>query len=420
MSYSRLKYIKYENDRKIIRYLGGIIKKVISTKSEKYYLFGVQFYKKRISTISKLPKLAEVIATFDAISEEERYITCFDCLYDSKQEAIDAYALYRYLKELKIPCKYILNKGNKLAKTLNDEDVILVSDKFDFITNHSDIIRKSKALVTSFGFGISLDKCFFNLDYLDYVFIEHGVIFLKKRRIMDRYNTQIFNRMIVPTRLTYDLYKNDPRYNKDALILSGIPRWDYLSNTGNKHIFVFFTWRKVFSENPKSAHKYIEYIESFVNNLAQILDNQFEIDVAAHHELGHIGCEGYHFDNSHIHLINTGNVSDLIRNSSMLITDYSSVAFDFMYQDKPVIFYKFDWNATYLNNIDLMNCIDAMIEDTKLYNCFYSEQEVCKKVRYYAEHDFILEDEFRKKNSQIFWDREHNCCAKLATALTEK
>jgi CDP-glycerol glycerophosphotransferase (TagB/SpsB family) len=298
--------------------------------------------------------------------------------------------------------------------------VIVVSDKTDFITNHGDIIRRSKALVTSFGFGMNLDKTFSDINYLDYVFIEHGVIFLKKGRVLNRYNTLVFNRMIVPTRLTYDIYKDDNRYQKECLILSGIPRWDYLKNNRNGHIFVFFTWRTTFQKDPKSAHFYIKYIESFVNKLAQSLDNRVEIDVAAHHELGKIGVESYHFENEHVHLVDTDNISSMIRESSMLITDYSSVAFDFMYQDKPVIFYKFDRDALYLNHTDLIACLEAMQEDEKLYNCLYSEQEIFDKVQDYVARNFELEDELKKKNSQIFWERNNDCCAKLAEALIKK
>jgi hypothetical protein len=368
----------------------------------------------------ELPSESELVAI--AEPEDilgERYITCFDCLFDPHQEAVDAYSLYGYLKENHIPCKYILRKGHRLEQTISDPDVIVVSGKADFIANHGDIIRRSKALVTSFGFGIELDKHFFGIDYLDYVFIEHGVIFLKKGRVLDRYNTSLFNKMIVPTRLTYELYKGDIRYKNECLILSGIPRWDYLNNDRNGHIFVFFTWRTTFQADPKSAHSYIKYIEEFVNKLAQSLDNNVEIDVAAHHELGKIGVESYHFENAHVHLVETDDISSMIRNTSLLITDYSSVAFDFMYQDKPVVFYKFDRDALYLNHTDLIACLEAMQEDEKLYNCLYSEEEVFDRVRYYVSHNFELEDELKEKNSQIFWERNNDCCAKLADVLTK-
>lgn len=35
-------------------------------------------------------------------------------------------------------------------------------------------------------------------------------------------------------------------------------------------------------------------------------------------------------------------IPELVRKSSVLVTDYSSVYLDFVYQDKPVVFYQFD------------------------------------------------------------------------------
>ncbi len=38
----------------------------------------------------------------------------------------------------------------------------------------------------------------------------------------------------------------------------------------------------------------------------------------------------------------TESIQDLIKSSSLLVTDYSSVAFDFAYLNKPIIFFQFD------------------------------------------------------------------------------
>ena len=40
-------------------------------------------------------------------------------------------------------------------------------------------------------------------------------------------------------------------------------------------------------------------------------------------------------------------VQDLINENYILITDYSTVAFDFAYSNKPVIFYQFDYDEFY-------------------------------------------------------------------------
>ena len=42
---------------------------------------------------------------------------------------------------------------------------------------------------------------------------------------------------------------------------------------------------------------------------------------------------------------NTHSLDDLLRQAALMITDYSSVAFDFAYMRKPIIYYQFDKNV---------------------------------------------------------------------------
>ena len=45
--------------------------------------------------------------------------------------------------------------------------------------------------------------------------------------------------------------------------------------------------------------------------------------------------------NGYVYIDKTSSYQDLFKNSSLLITDYSSVAFDFSYIKKPVIYYQY-------------------------------------------------------------------------------
>ena len=416
------KYIK--NNVKRFYFFGiPIFKKKKTEQTKSYYLFGIKIFYKKKNNHQQQPfknimqKLDSInyktqmlnLMTADNTPNKDRTIICFDCLYDKGQEAIDAYSLFCYLQQNHIPSKYILLKGNKLeAQLANNPDVIIVNNKDDFI-NNAYLIRKSRYIITSFGFaGSPTDKMLKNLSYLDYVYIGHGVMLMKKWMI-SMYNPNNFDKILVPTSLTHDLYQKTKTWAANQMILSGMPRWDLLQNNRNNHIFVFFTWRKTFMQKPQLSQRYLDDITKFLAHLSQIVKDKTIIDVAFHHELlrNNILCEILKADN--INLIDTANISQAIQNSSMLITDYSSVSWDFMYQDKPVIFYRFDKDELYLDDIDQQACIGAMQEDNKLYNCLYAEKDVLNKVEYYLSHNFELEPENKTINKNIFWQNKNNC-----------
>ena len=58
-------------------------------------------------------------------------------------------------------------------------------------------------------------------------------------------------------------------------------------------------------------------------------------------------------------------MSRLYNNSSLLITDYSSIAFDFMFLDTPVIFYKFDADVNYPDEDDNITGVLEIALDIK-------------------------------------------------------
>ena len=46
------------------------------------------------------------------------------------------------------------------------------------------------------------------------------------------------------------------------------------------------------------------------------------------------------------------NLQELLKESKILITDYSSIAFDFAYMKKPLIYYQFDQDKYYTNHFE--------------------------------------------------------------------
>ena len=101
-----------------------------------------------------------------------------------------------------------------------------------------------------------------------------------------------------------------------------------------------------------------------------------------------------------------GNVSEYIKESSLLITDFSSVAFDFMFQSKPVLFYLLDKNDPKLHKYDKEDMQMMAYKKYLIGNVFDSWEETFEKLKYYIECNFALEDELKDDYSKFFYTKK--------------
>lgn len=423
---------KVKKENETIRYFLGVpyLKESKGKSHDKTYIFGVRIRKKAKMYRLLLQKLEQlehklyfhnlynVLQSPANVPDNERLTICFDCLYDAGQESIDAYSVFQYMQENGIPSKYVVLKGSALEKKLSKEkDIIVVNNRYELF-NYIDILRKTKTVITSFGIWDDLNKLLKSIDYINYVYIDHGVILLKKW-VLNLYNPKFYDKILVPTKLTYDLYKKNGVWSEKDMIIGGLPRWDKLEDKGNGTIFVFFTWRKSFEHKPKMAKKYIERIVNFIDKLSNAVGDDVQIEIAWHHELAHNYVKLPEINKKNVKIVSTSSISSAIQRSSILISDYSSVVWDYMCVDKPFVFYRFDKDELYLDEIDQLANIDAISEDEKLYNCFYDEESAISKVQEYVKNNFTLETKFKAQNKSIFF-KQKNRRKDLISAIGSK
>ena len=182
--------------------------------------------------------------------EKERFILCFDNLNDGCTEAIDAYTFFLWLQKHKIPSKYIIHPNNPLAQKIRLDKDIIVSNATHFFINCSDILSKSKHVITSFGL-YRFNRYIKKLPWLNYIFIDHGVEWLKAQF----YTEKDFNYRLSGFIPTYNVFKQKGLW-KNKQIHCSLPRWDNLKKIKHKQksIFVFFTYRKSVLTIPETTN----------------------------------------------------------------------------------------------------------------------------------------------------------------------
>lgn len=353
--------------------------------------------------------------------KEERYIICFDYLEYPYAESIDAWTFFQYLQSLGIPSKYVVRRENGLFKKLQDskelKDIIPVSNEMQLLTDYPNIIAQSRMVVCSFNFELS--SSFKQFPFLRFIFIEHGVTLLKEWTSR-WYMGEKFDGKLVPTVPTKRHYE-DIGFNFESCTpyYCGMPRWDNLPPAARvkkqRKIFLFFTGRLSFRRGVEKRYEnrqeYMNRMLSFINRLKDLIadKNQISLYISLHHSI-------YEHDNhfngqeqlKDVSFVPMTEISSMVKEADMCITDFSSISFDFLYRDVPVIFYCFDTDIDYPNVNDRIKWAADKI-DLELYNGCRCEEAAVSLAKHYIDRDFQLEDEFVKKNEEIFWERGNNC-----------
>ncbi|EAH4618456.1 capsular biosynthesis protein, partial [Campylobacter jejuni] len=208
-----------------------------------------------------------------------------------------------------------------------------------------------------------IDKYIFNafggdtLKTKDFVFLQHGVT---KDDISSWVNKRKIDIFITSTKAEYDSITgnfNHYKFSTKEVVLTGLARWDALikNNVLNtKQILIMPTWREYLSgkiqkygvrtKNPdftKSLYfqKWQEFLCSKeLENLAKKYG--YSVVFIPHPQV-RIYLDDFNLPSYIITSYKTS-MQELFCKSSLMITDYSSVAFEMAILNKPVLYYQFD------------------------------------------------------------------------------
>lgn len=212
-----------------------------------------------------------------------------------------------------------------------------------------------------------------NFKFQKYVFLQHGVVTSNLSKPFNAFYSQIYKTVISTSFEREEILNNKFNYlmHKQDLINSGIPRFDKLFQMASKankktskikKILICPTWRSTLDSLDLSQDKNMEKIISSEyykkwfglmnsNEFRKIVDKfDLEVTVCPHVNFYNLvagyGLEKTFFPESGVpvRFINPNGISyqNLFFESDLLLTDYSSLHFDFASLRKPVLYYQFD------------------------------------------------------------------------------
>ena len=214
----------------------------------------------------------------------------------------------------------------------------------DFLEKYLDLFLRLKATIS--GAKIySYNNLFYNIEYITYICLGHGITYLKDFLYKDYYSNKTYNKIILPD--SDIIISNAMKYGWtiEKIIKIGLPRWDIFYNYEktllkiNNSIFVMFTWRDL-KKNRNISSYYFKNIFGLINSpelLKNLESNKITLYFTLHHNM-----EEYKYifnNNKYIKYINQDQINECLTKCDLLITDFSSIIFDIMIRFKPYILF---------------------------------------------------------------------------------
>lgn len=316
-------------------------------------------------------------------------------------------------------------------KTMPYKDRVLsfMSFKHLLLLLASKVIISSEAKGHGYAWRVSRGVIRQVLNAKNYVFLQHGVLGLKKVDSTFNYlsgnSAEVF---IVSSEFEKNIVKNYFGYPESHIFVTGLARWDYLVDKSNakpeneRAILLMPTWRSWLEEVEESQFLSSDYYKAYSEllnseRLGKLLETySIYLNFYVHPKFMPY-VQQFSSMHKNVKVIKFGekSLNELLMEADLLITDYSSVAWEMVYQKKPVLFYHFDLNkymnlqGSYLN-----------LRDNLIGRATYTADELMVQIERYAVNSFKEEEKFSNKRAQHFTYIDKNNSERIFNVISQK
>lgn len=258
------------------------------------------------------------------------------------------------------------------------------------------------------------------------IFLQHGIIKDDLSGWLNKYNKNldIFITSAIPE---FNSIINGNYYYSDAVVkLTGLARYDRLENRPGKIITIMPTWRASLTDASDYAttgkdnynenffeSTYFKFYNALINNkklLSYVKKNGYKIKFMPHPRVIPYVDSFTKNDSVEFCHINT-RYRDIFAESALVITDYSSVAFDFAYLHKPVIYTQFDREEFFEGQVYDQGYFDY--ERDGFGEVEYNLDDAVNKIIEYIKNDCQLKDTYRERIDRFFAFSDKNNCQRI-------
>ena len=291
----------------------------------------------------------------------------------------------------------------------------------NFLENYLTLILRLKSVISGARF-FSRENIFFNIPYITFICLGHGVNYFKSYLYNDYYGCKRYNKIILVSEEIISIAKQYG-WKMNNIIKVGLPKWDLFDKYSlemqnklkEKCMFTMFTWRKfkIKNKNKKISPSYFNNIFKLLNNpeLIQILyKSNITMYLSLHHNL--LNKRKLIKTANNIKYIKQDDILTCLMKCDLVVSDFSSVIFDLMYRNKPFIIYIPDADDKKIDKfysseyIDIINSLKN--GSTQFENIFFNIKDVIKKIAYYISNNFLLDSKLEKLYNKFDLNHKNN------------
>lgn len=255
------------------------------------------------------------------------------------------------------------------------------------------------------------------------VFLQHGVTAFKRGHF-ERGSNVGCEYFITTSQAEHDIIHNYLGYPEDEVPITGFARWDVLhdKSQGHREILMMPTWRTWLDDAENEIFAESDYCKNYMallNNpkLDEILkEYDVTLNFYLHPKFRKFITE-FSVVSDNIRLIPFGEepLNELMMQCNLLITDFSSVAWDVYYMKKPVLFYHFDIedaSKTLGFYMDMKN--DLFGERAE------NPDELMDLIVEYIQNGFQMKDKYKEQHRKYFAYVDDNNSERIWKAIQQK
>lgn len=249
------------------------------------------------------------------------------------------------------------------------------------------------------------------------VFLQHGVTKDNVSSWLHKYDKNLSLIATVSDAEKESFLDYGYNYSEDIIQVLGFPRFDNLPKKDqlSKQIVIMPSWREDLHEMTRNYIKeseYFKHINSLINSekLIEICKKYDYRIVFKPHPLVYEFIELFD-QNNYVSIDNDSTYQELFRNSDLLITDFSSVAFDFSYMKKPIIYYQYAKDYNFEEGYfkyDTMG-FGEVIE---------KEEKLLQLIEDYLKNDCEMKDIYKHRVDTFYKYNDKNNCRRVYDAIS--
>lgn len=361
---------------------------------------------------------------------------------EKRNEARDnGYHLFKYLKDKhqEVNSYYVITKDSPDLDKVEALGDVLYANTWKhciyYLAAERDI---SSQAYGAYPFNFNLKEILFiqklKNPLCKTVFLQHGIIkdeLAHRAFDADKNNIDLF---VTSADREYEFVKNTYKYSDKQIAVLGLARFDALLREKNgyeKSILIMPTWRgwlrrkkdgvplsktEIMAFKNSDFYKVYSMLLTDINLYQSLKQNGYKLYFYMHYQLQDYTELFAEFSNDCIVIADRHqfDVQELLIKTKLLVTDFSSVFFDFAYANKPVIYYQFDEERFRENHYSGGYFV---YEKDGFGPCIYKHQELVSVIVNMVENNCAQISYYEDRVNNFFSLRDQENCKRNYEAI---